>query len=293
MSNPASSSTRAPRIVAALAIAATAVFAPSIALADSPAPESQTAVEAVNDVQSALAEVRADGELTGRVVADASDALPETASEPIDLGEVSIGLPAEGASRQVGNNVVFDGASDTTVVAQMTAGGGARALVSLDSPASPDRYRFPIAGATRLDLQSDGSVIAYAGDESIGSFDAPWARDANGVSVPTHYEIDGTTLVQVVNHANGGFAYPIIADPWWNPFSWNWRGAARAVGNALVRCGRGAGYLTTPTMAGAWVTAAVIAYNGGRAVSLAIPGGQAVFLGTAVAGCVGNVLFNR
>jgi len=40
-----------------------------------------------------------------------------------------------------------------------------------------------------------------------------WARDANGRDVPTFYEIEETTLVQVVKHRGGDWAYGITADP--------------------------------------------------------------------------------
>lgn len=39
-------------------------------------------------------------------------------------------------------------------------------------------------------MQSDGAVIAYSGDESIGQFNVPWARDASGVSVPLRTTVD-------------------------------------------------------------------------------------------------------
>lgn len=37
-----------------------------------------------------------------------------------------------------------------------------------------------------------------AGDPEAYSIEAAWARDANGNDVPTHYEIRGEPLVQVV-----------------------------------------------------------------------------------------------
>jgi len=42
---------------------------------------------------------------------------------------------------------------------------------------------------------------------------APWARDASGRDVPTFYQIDGTTLVLLVEHRGGDWAYGITADP--------------------------------------------------------------------------------
>jgi len=46
--------------------------------------------------------------------------------------------------------------------------------------------------------------------------------------------------VQLVEHRGGGFAYGITADPWWNPFSWNWSKFGRRSVSGLTRCGGGA-----------------------------------------------------
>lgn len=51
--------------------------------------------------------------------------------------------------------------------------------------------------------------------------DASWALDANGKPVPTHYEVNGTTLTQVVEHA-AGTAYPVVADPSYWPAVISW-----------------------------------------------------------------------
>ena len=34
-------------------------------------------------------------------------------------------------------------------------------------------------------------------------------------SVPTHYIVRGSTLIQVVEHRTSSVAYPVTADPWW------------------------------------------------------------------------------
>lgn len=49
-----------------------------------------------------------------------------------------------------------------------------------------------------------------------------WAVDASGRRVPTRFQLDGDTLIQVVEHASGEFNYPIVADPWLggNLFQW-------------------------------------------------------------------------
>lgn len=90
------------------------------------------------------------------------------------------------------------------------------ALLEIKNAEAATEYRFE--NAVPIDhtaiLQPDGSIqfINSEGEHS-GVIAAPWALDATGQSVPTRYELDGSTLVQVVEHH--GANYPIIADPAW------------------------------------------------------------------------------
>ncbi len=56
-----------------------------------------------------------------------------------------------------------------------------------------------------------------SGPIALATVAAPWAYDARGVPVPTNYRIEGTTIVQTVDHR--GVAYPVVADP---KFTWGW-----------------------------------------------------------------------
>lgn len=61
----------------------------------------------------------------------------------------------------------------------------------------------------------NGSVVAWNADGGYSfGISAPWALDANGVQVPTHFEVRGLELVQVVSHTSGSYRDPIVADPW-------------------------------------------------------------------------------
>jgi len=42
----------------------------------------------------------------------------------------------------------------------------------------------------------------------------PWAKDAAGENVKTHYQLNGSVLTQTVEHQAPGVAYPVLADPW-------------------------------------------------------------------------------
>ncbi|MDE0497447.1 MAG: hypothetical protein OXH86_08850 [Acidimicrobiaceae bacterium] len=90
------------------------------------------------------------------------------------------------------------------------------ALLVIDNHEAPAEYRFENAvpeGRT-AELLPDGSVRFFDSDgNESGGIAAPWALDANGEEVPTRYALDGTTLIQTVNHE--GAAYPVVADPAW------------------------------------------------------------------------------
>ncbi|KQX65711.1 hypothetical protein ASD06_08790 [Angustibacter sp. Root456] len=64
----------------------------------------------------------------------------------------------------------------------------------------------------QLEPADDGSLIVVDGRTVVGTVAAPWARDARGRSLPTHYRLqaDGT-LRQVVD--TRGATFPVVADP--------------------------------------------------------------------------------
>ena len=90
------------------------------------------------------------------------------------------------------------------------------ALLVIDNQDAPTEYRFENAVPEdyTAELHPDGSVRFFSldGNES-GGIALPWAIDANGEEVPTRYVLDGTTLIQTVDHE--GAAYPVAADPAW------------------------------------------------------------------------------
>ncbi len=94
----------------------------------------------------------------------------------------------------------------------------ARRVCARPVASEPTQYEYSLSlpeGAS-LEAISDGSVAVVGSDGIvIGLFAAPWAKDATGAAVPTHYEIEGTALTQVVQH--GSAAYPVVADPFWIP----------------------------------------------------------------------------
>ncbi|WP_203653071.1 hypothetical protein [Demequina activiva] len=176
-------------------------------------------------------------------------AIPVTDAE-YDLGDVEVSVPldadkpllieAGGTGTEISLPAelrVRDGvlADDGTVVFE-EAGDGAHAAVQalddgsvrlqtvLDSPDAPSTYTYDFGQGVELVLLENGSVEVTEplGDGIVavtGTIDAPWAIDADGASVPTSYTVDGSRLVQHVEHGPQ-HTYPITADP---SYSYGWK----------------------------------------------------------------------
>ncbi len=69
----------------------------------------------------------------------------------------------------------------------------------------PEGGHLEMVGTSVLILNSQGDMV--------GGIAPAWPKDAVGNDLPTHYEIDGATLTQVVEH-DSSFTYPVTADPW-------------------------------------------------------------------------------
>lgn len=130
---------------------------------------------------------------------------------------VSLGVPGDRADGTVvaGNVVYPDVATDASVVARAVQD-GAQALIVIDGPEAPSRFEFPVQvdgedAVLRTPGDSSIEVLDAESDGIIATIDPPWATDASGRRVPTHYEVRGSSIVQVVDHA--GARYPVTADP--------------------------------------------------------------------------------
>jgi hypothetical protein len=218
MSHTHTSGSRRLRAVALMAVASLAVGA----LTAGPAAADTSGVSA-SDASAALADVpglfvdtvrESRSDVDDTVVAGMVE-IPEVAGDGVDLGSLTIDLPGStGADEAVKVNagtVVYPSDGDFATAVQATADGGVRALVVIDSADAPTEYRFPIDGATALVANPDGTIAVLDGAFPVATIALPWAVDADGASVPTAYRIEGTTIVQTVDHA--GAAYPVVADP--------------------------------------------------------------------------------
>lgn len=227
-----------------LAIAAAATGALTLGLC-SPA----HADEAVSDVLDALASV---SESAGTSPADTSDVLSRVAdvettasgefaidervgatdvaipTDPRDdlslavehVGiEISIGLPfaeqADKATVEADGIVSYDNRNGTTTVPVVKDDGSVQITTVIDNASAPTRFDYTIAlpAGGHLEQLEGGMIVIRDADGGFqGGVLPAWAKDADGADVPTHFEVDGGVLTQVVEH-DASTSYPVVADP--------------------------------------------------------------------------------
>ncbi len=98
---------------------------------------------------------------------------------------------------------------------------GFSVLIEAASVEAGSEYAFDVGlpNGASLILTDDGSVDVLGNDRyTIGTFEAPWALDANGKKLPTRFKVKGDTITQVVD-IDETTAYPVVADP---RFTWGW-----------------------------------------------------------------------
>lgn len=179
-------------------------------------------------VQTALPSVTSSQDAAVSNAGDVTVEVPKDLKAGVDLTgtglDLTIHLPnAADAGVGVKNSdgqVVYSStsASANTVIPVQ---GGVQMLTTIANSTAPERYTYLVetAPGDYFQIQEDGSAVLYAADGTVKlGVATPWAKDANGQSIPTHYETDGTSLTQVIEHASAAkVAYPVVSDPFWIP----------------------------------------------------------------------------
>ncbi len=216
--------------------------------------------------------------------ADVVSVGPDSGTPPTTYGDsVIVTVPSSTTSLDVHKNSgapVHDIADDATTEADFSTSGiataptsltdtdvgvqsvsdGARLLSVANSAAASHKmtYTFSLPAGAQLvpataslddennndpDLTPTTYVIVQ-NDQIIGDIEAPWAKDANGASVPTSYTVSGNQLIQTVDFTSAN-AFPVVADPkvsfgWWIYTRWS-RAEVRRV---ALKIGGGAAVIT-------------------------------------------------
>lgn len=88
------------------------------------------------------------------------------------------------------------------------------AIAGSDAPRSYD-YDLGVPAGTHLRQNALGFLLIALDGSALGQLLSPWAKDANGVDVPTSYLFSDGTLTQVVDLDSPNIAYPVLMDPAW------------------------------------------------------------------------------
>ena len=106
-------------------------------------------------------------------------------------------------------------------IANTRSDSSAASVITIADRAAPRSYSFPVTppkGGSAA-VQPDGSVlVADANGAPLGSFLPPWAKDAGGRTLATHYALTGNVLTQFVA-IDEDTRFPVTADP---QFTWGW-----------------------------------------------------------------------
>lgn len=276
--------------MAALAATALAAWAPP-ALASGPDGAAVEAAEIATEAAAAAVGPETgdvafrdapDGESS--VVAVSSDvavAAPLNASEPMVIGtgeddalDIGISLPAAASAKQAeivdGDAVYVDKRTDTSFVVD-GRNDGARIMSLLNSPGAPTRmtYSLDLPKGFELVARQDGSIdvatVTHDTEVVIATIEAPWAVDAAGVEVGTHYTVSGSDLTQVVE-LTANTTFPVTADP---------RVRTRWFGGTVYFTKRETGLLAAGATGCATVAGIAAAASGGLAAPIAAAIGAA------------------
>lgn len=190
----------------------------------------QDVLEALDNVPDGLVQdaVNDPGPVVGGADTPATPSLsidvPTGASEGVGLtaGDFSfrIGLPnadeAVGAVRADSGTTAYPSQGDSAN-AVVPVHGGVQLLSIIENEDAAESYSYPLelpAGHVLESTTDGGAQVVDARGTVKVVFEPAWATDAAGVSVPTHYEVQGSTLTQVVEHRSASdVSYPVVADP--------------------------------------------------------------------------------
>lgn len=153
--------------------------------------------------------------------------VPVDPKSGISLGNgsksISIGLPygstARNAKKERPGVVSYDNTNASTTVPVVENDGSVQINMVIAKASAPSRYGYRLAvphGGHLVPSVTGGYFVVDGNNDTVAMVAAPWAKDANGAAIPTHYEVKGTTLTQVVEFTTET-AFPVVADP---EFAW-------------------------------------------------------------------------
>ncbi|MGV1003547.1 MAG: hypothetical protein ACOYEV_02025 [Candidatus Nanopelagicales bacterium] len=220
-----------------------------------------------------------DAAVNGVAVDVPSDPVSGITLDPIAGPAIQIELPnakqVDDARIVEAGVVAYDNNDGSSTVPVVGADGSLQVLTTITGPSAPTTNAYPLslpAGSSLEETEYGSVLVKGSGGRLVANVAAPWACDAQGRAVPTHYELRGSSIIQVVDHRAEGIAYPVTADPWWG---WQFRISSTASNRAIALLNHGVGVagivsaICSGSIVGlpcgaAWVIAArILAIGGG------------------------------
>ncbi|MGO4595746.1 hypothetical protein AB4Z18_18175 [Leifsonia sp. 2TAF2] len=133
-------------------------------------------------------------------------------------GDFAVSLPfasgAAAATVEKKGIVSYNNNNGSISVPVVVVGGSLQINTVIAKRSAPSHYSY------RLTIPTGGQIVQVgksyfllnASQDPIAYISEPWATDAKGAAVSTHYTLKGSTLTQVVE-ASAATAYPVVADP--------------------------------------------------------------------------------
>ncbi|MEY4981594.1 MAG: hypothetical protein RL174_932 [Actinomycetota bacterium] len=118
--------------------------------------------------------------------------------------------------RAGGGLAVLRGSSANVSAVLEENNNGFRVITTLSAEPDENRfeYSFDVPKDTKLE-ETPYNYLMHSEGKILGSIARPWALDANGQALETHYEWKNGVLTQVLDAQLQNLKYPVVMDPAW------------------------------------------------------------------------------
>lgn len=130
----------------------------------------------------------------------------------------SVELPPEVESSDVvADYLVYTSEDEEFATYVKPTPGGAQVIYATSDRTYLDDFEvtLPLAADATLQPAMQNGFYVYLEDSTAIYLRAPWARDASGRELDSHYELEGNLIRQVVDAPND-VVFPVVADPAWD-----------------------------------------------------------------------------
>lgn len=137
---------------------------------------------------------------------------------PIDSSAISLTLEYAREAEVTKTGLIYFSGLDPSVsgLAQETQTGFRVITTLVSAPRSSHfGYKFDVPADATLQ-ETPTNFLLTSDSKVLGIIEKPWALDAKGKHLKTHYEWRDQTLTQVLDENLGKLAYPVVLDPAWS-----------------------------------------------------------------------------